>query len=127
MDQKTNSEKKKIEKFEDALEIIDTLLEKKSRSWKLKAVNWFDYEDVKQKIRFHIFIKWDKWDRQRPIEPWLNTIISNQIINEIRNKVNIVDIISNYVPLTKKGKNIDKKKEKDVKLTWISCIILLGI
>ena len=32
-------------------------------------------------------------------------MITNEVINEIRNKVNIVDIISNYVPLTKKGKN----------------------
>ena len=31
-------------------------------------------------------------------------MITNEVINEIRNKVNIVDIISNYVPLTKKGK-----------------------
>ena len=32
-------------------------------------------------------------------------MITNELINEIRNKVNIVDIISNYVPLTKRGKN----------------------
>ena len=27
------------------------------------------------------------------------------LINEIRNKIDIVDIVSNYVPLTQKGKN----------------------
>ena len=32
-------------------------------------------------------------------------MISNDIINEIRNKSDIVSIISNYVPLTKRGKN----------------------
>lgn len=32
-------------------------------------------------------------------------MITNELINEIRNKINIVDIISNYVPLTKRGKN----------------------
>ncbi len=31
--------------------------------------------------------------------------ITNEMINEIRNKVDIVDIISNYIPLTQKGKN----------------------
>lgn len=31
--------------------------------------------------------------------------ISNDIINEIRSKSNIVDVVSKYVPLTKKGKN----------------------
>ena len=31
--------------------------------------------------------------------------ITNEVINEIRNKVDIVDIISNYIPLTQRGKN----------------------
>ena len=31
--------------------------------------------------------------------------ITNEMINEIRNKIDIVDIISNYLPLTQKGKN----------------------
>ena len=31
--------------------------------------------------------------------------MDNNVINEIRSSVNIVDIISNYLPLTKKGKN----------------------
>jgi len=31
--------------------------------------------------------------------------ITNEMINEIRNKINIVDVISNYVPLTQRGKN----------------------
>lgn len=31
--------------------------------------------------------------------------ITNEMINEIRNKVDIVEIISNYVPLTNRGKN----------------------
>lgn len=31
--------------------------------------------------------------------------ITNELINEIRNKVDIVEVISNYVPLTQKGKN----------------------
>ena len=31
--------------------------------------------------------------------------ITNELINEIRNKIDIVEIISNYVPLTQRGKN----------------------
>ena len=31
--------------------------------------------------------------------------ISNEMINEIRNKIDIVDVISNYLPLTQRGKN----------------------
>ncbi len=32
-------------------------------------------------------------------------MITEELVNEIKNKINIVDIISNYVPLTKRGKN----------------------
>ena len=32
-------------------------------------------------------------------------MITNEMINEIRNKLDIVDVISNYVPLSPKGKN----------------------
>ena len=31
--------------------------------------------------------------------------ITNELINEIRNKIDIIEIISNYVPLTQRGKN----------------------
>ena len=31
--------------------------------------------------------------------------ISNDVINEIRSKTNIIDVVSKYVPLVKKGKN----------------------
>ena len=31
--------------------------------------------------------------------------INNEMINEIRNKIDIVEIISNYIPLTQRGKN----------------------
>ena len=31
--------------------------------------------------------------------------MDNNLINEIKNSVDIVDIISNYIPLTSKGKN----------------------
>ena len=33
------------------------------------------------------------------------TMINNEIINEIRNNTDIVEVISNYVNLTKSGKN----------------------
>ena len=31
--------------------------------------------------------------------------ISNEVINEIRSKTNIIDVVTKYVPLVKKGKN----------------------
>ena len=44
-----------------------------------------DYEDVKQIIRIHIYKKWNLYDQKKPLAPWLNRIISNQIKNIIRN------------------------------------------
>lgn len=76
----------KKKKYEDVSHIIDQELQKRRGSWYLKAIAWMDYDDVCQIIRKHILEKWDKWDQSRPIEPWVNTIITNQMINILRNK-----------------------------------------
>lgn len=70
--------------FEEKLDVIDGLIEKHRYSWTLHAIAWFDYEDVAQDIRLHIFQKWDQWDQARPLEPWLNQVIRNRIINKLR-------------------------------------------
>ncbi len=44
-----------------------------------------DFEDVSQIIKIHIYRKWDLYDPSKPIGPWLNRIISNQLKNLIRN------------------------------------------
>ncbi len=44
-----------------------------------------DYDDVSQIIRIHIYKKWHLFDQNKPIQPWLNVIISHQIKNIIRN------------------------------------------
>jgi hypothetical protein len=64
-----------------------------------------DYDDVSQIIRIHIFKKWDQYEQSRPIQPWLNTIITNQIRNLIRN------VYSNYSrPCLKCGASIEPDK-----------------
>lgn len=73
-----------MKKFEDYIDIIDIQIKKHAFKWQLKAVPAICYEDIAQLIRLHIYNKWDKWDQNRPIEPWLNSVISNQIINKIR-------------------------------------------
>ena len=78
--------------FEESIDVINGELLKRKSRWKLDFLAWMDYDDVCQKIRFHIFSKWDKWDQSRPLKPWLNTIIKNQIYNLIRN---------NYVSFSK--------------------------
>jgi RNA polymerase sigma factor (sigma-70 family) len=44
-----------------------------------------DFDDVSQIIRIHIYKKWHLYDPEKPLGPWLNRIISNQIKNLIRN------------------------------------------
>jgi hypothetical protein len=44
-----------------------------------------DYDDVAQIIRIHIHRKWDQYKPHKPLAPWLNSIITNQIRNLIRN------------------------------------------
>ena len=73
------------DQYEDHIETIEYLLERQRRKWMLKAVAWMDYDDVKQIIRLHIYKKWYQYDPKKPIGPWVNRIISNQIYNLLRN------------------------------------------
>lgn len=75
----------KNEEYNQYIEIIEDLLEKQRKKWTLRVIAWMDYEDVKQIIRIHIYKKWHLWDKSKPIGPWINRIISNQIKNLIRN------------------------------------------
>jgi hypothetical protein len=74
-----------LAKFEDKIGIIDNELRKRKGKWQLKARADFDFQDVEQIIRFHVFKKWDKWDQKLALEPWLNRIITRQITNLLRN------------------------------------------
>jgi hypothetical protein len=71
--------------FESCLDIINEELSKRRGKWRLNALAWMDFDDVCQKIRIHIFNKWSQWDNSRPLKPWLNTIITNQMTNLVRN------------------------------------------
>ena len=71
--------------YEDLSDVIDKELAKRKRNWFLTSVAWLDFDDVSQIIRAHIFNKWHQWDQERPIKPWLNKIIANQMKNILRN------------------------------------------
>tara|TARA_R100000008_G_scaffold85954_2_gene77296 strand:- start:1165 stop:1881 length:717 start_codon:yes stop_codon:yes gene_type:complete len=76
--------KKKLT-YEDQALIIDEELKKRRGKWFLNSLAWIDFDDVSQIIRAHIFKKWDQWDQERPLKPWLNRLISNQLKNILRN------------------------------------------
>ena len=85
---KTNKKSKVKNKslsFEESIHLIDEEIKKRRIKWSLTALAWMDYEDVSQIIRIHIYKKWHMYDSSKPLAPWLNRIISNQIKNLIRN------------------------------------------
>ena len=71
--------------YEDEVSQIDGAIAKSRAQWQLNFLSYMDYNDVSQIIRLHIYRKWDQWDQEKPIGPWLNKIIKNQIINMRRN------------------------------------------
>lgn len=79
--------KKKIPpKYEDYSDIIDVELAKRRKRWTLTAINFFNYDDIEQVVRFHIFKKLYQFDETKgPFSHWCSKIISNQIKNIVRN------------------------------------------
>ena len=71
--------------YEDKSTTIDEELRKRRGKWSLHSLGWLDFEDVEQIIRAHIYKKWEQWDQERPLRPWVNKIISNQLKNIMRN------------------------------------------
>jgi hypothetical protein len=77
--------KQKKTKFEDNIDIIDEEIIKRRGKWNLSSLAWIDYDDVSQIIRIHIYQKWDQYDPDKSLRPWLNRVITNQLKNIIRN------------------------------------------
>lgn len=71
--------------YEDQQDIIEEELKKRQSKWFLNSLSWIDFDDVKQIIRVHVHKKWHLWDQSRPLRPWLNRTISNQLKNILRN------------------------------------------
>jgi hypothetical protein len=77
--------------FEGSIKIIDGEIAKRRSLWNLSSIQWMDFDDVAQIIRIHINEKWPLYNPERPLVPWLNTVISHRIKNIIR------DIYGNFV------------------------------
>jgi hypothetical protein len=71
--------------FEESIDIIDSEISKRRHKWHLTAISWMDFDDVAQKLRLHIYKKWDQWNHNLPLRPWLNQVINNQMTNILRN------------------------------------------
>jgi len=77
--------KMKRPKFEDCLGLINQEIIKRKSKWSLSSIAWMDYDDVSQIIRFHIYQKWKQYNPEKPLQPWVSIIITNQLRNLIRN------------------------------------------
>lgn len=71
--------------FEDCFEVIEEEVAKRRHKWQLNSIAHIDFDDVSQILKLHIYNKWHLWDQSRPFKNWVNTVISNQIINLVRN------------------------------------------
>ncbi len=71
--------------FEEAIPFIDKILRMSAHKWNLKAVPSVTFDDISQICRLHIWKKFHLYNQDMPIEPWISTIISNQIRNLLRN------------------------------------------
>lgn len=71
--------------YEDKAQEIDQEIKKRRGKWFLDSLAWFDFEDVEQIIKAHIYKKWHQWDQSRSLKPWINKIITNQMKNILRN------------------------------------------
>lgn len=73
-------------KFEDYYDALVVLIQKSRGRWILNSLGYMDFQDVTQKILLHIYEKWHKYDPEKPLEPWANTIIKNQMQNIYRDE-----------------------------------------
>lgn len=71
--------------YEDNYAVIEEEVKKRRHKWFLTSLPWMDYDDVSQIILAHIYQKWHQWDPERPLRPWVNKIITNQMKNILRN------------------------------------------
>lgn len=71
--------------FEDCFSRIVTIINFKKSKWKLDSLAWLDYDDIRSILLLHIWKKFELWDQKMPLEPYINRICENQLINIQRN------------------------------------------
>lgn len=71
--------------FEECYDTILSIIESRRFRWQLKAINWYDFEDVKMHLLFHIYTKWHLYDQTKSLKTWVTVVVNNQMFNLIRN------------------------------------------
>ena len=91
--------------FEENIDIINEEIARRRYKWSINSIAWMDFDDISQIIRIHIYNKWHMYDPSKPLHPWLNRIITNQLKNIIRN---------NYSNFNKPCVRCDAAEENDL-------------
>lgn len=76
---------REIKLFEDNLELINKIISLHIHKWKMKAIPSIDKDDISQELRAHIISRLSKYNEDRPLGNWLTTVVTNWIINCLRN------------------------------------------
>lgn len=71
--------------FDEAYPRLEKLVEKRRGKWTLSRLKYINFDDIKTEILVHIYKKWGLYDQSRSLEAWASTIITNQMINRLRN------------------------------------------
>jgi RNA polymerase sigma factor (sigma-70 family) len=73
--------------FEEVIPIVEEQINRRRNRWTLTAVS---FEDLRQIITIHAFVKYHTFDPQRgPFLNWINRVITHQIRNVLRNNFTI--------------------------------------
>lgn len=76
---------REVKLFEDNLELINKIISLHIHKWKMKAIPSIDKDDISQELRHHILYRLHLYNEKRPLGNWLTTVITNWIINCLRN------------------------------------------
>ena len=82
--------------YEEYSEVIHREIYKRRHKWHLTAISYMDFDDVVQIIKLHVLKKIHQYDKNEGVfVNWLNTLISNQIRNLLRNHYGAFNKICN--------------------------------
>lgn len=72
--------------FEGNIDQINKIIKSVVSKWNLQAIAYMDKQDVESIIRAHLYVKWNLYDKSRPLANWVSVSCSNQLKNLFRNK-----------------------------------------
>lgn len=76
----------RIKYFEDNYHLISKIIEQFRGRWKLAGIQHYDFDDAKNEIANHIYLKLHLYNTEYNFSAWIASIVNNQFKNLLRNK-----------------------------------------